>query len=91
MALGEREAELRHQAFHDQLTGLANRALLVDRVAHALELHRRDRRPLAVIFLDLDGFKAVISKPVPAEAVEALLRSPGSWRRGIPVPWDAAT
>ena len=59
LALAEREAELRHQAFHDQLTGLANRALFVDRVAHALELHRRDQRPLAICFLDLDGFKAV--------------------------------
>ncbi len=59
LALADREAELRHQAFHDQLTNLANRALLVDRVGHALELHHRDRRPLTVIFLDLDGFKAV--------------------------------
>jgi diguanylate cyclase (GGDEF)-like protein len=58
-ALAEREAELRHQAFHDPLTGLANRALFIDRAAHALELHRRDRRPLAICFLDLDGFKAV--------------------------------
>jgi diguanylate cyclase (GGDEF)-like protein len=58
-ALAGREAELRHQAFHDGLTGLANRALYVDRVAHALELHRRDRRPLAMCFVDLDGFKAV--------------------------------
>ncbi|MDQ1536157.1 MAG: diguanylate cyclase, partial [Actinomycetota bacterium] len=57
--LAEREAELRHQAFHDPLTGLANRALFVDRVEHALELHRRDRRPLAICFLDLDGFKGV--------------------------------
>jgi diguanylate cyclase len=57
--LADREAELRHQAFHDRLTGLANRGLFVDRVAHALELHRRDRRPLAICFLDLDGLKAV--------------------------------
>jgi len=57
--LAERDSELRHQAFHDQLTGLANRALFVDRLAHALELHRRDQRPLAVCFLDLDGFKSV--------------------------------
>ena len=58
-ALAARETELLHQAFHDPLTGLANRALYVDRVAHALELHRVDRRPLAICFIDLDGFKTV--------------------------------
>jgi len=58
-AVAMREAQLRHQAFHDQLTGVANRALFIDRAAHALELHRRDRRPLSICFLDLDGFKAV--------------------------------
>ena len=58
-ALLARERELRHQAFHDGLTGLANRALFVDRVRHALTLHARDGRPLSVCFLDLDGFKHV--------------------------------
>src|SRR5450631_2020424 len=58
-ALAEREAELRYQAFHDPLTGLANRALFIDRASHALELQRRDRLPLAICFVDLDGFKAV--------------------------------
>ena len=58
-ALTLREAQLRYQAFHDPLTGLANRALFIDRATHALELHRRDQRPLAICFLDLDGFKAV--------------------------------
>jgi diguanylate cyclase (GGDEF)-like protein len=57
--LAAREAELRHQAFHDGLTGLANRALFQDRVQHALELHRRDRRALSVLFCDLDDFKIV--------------------------------
>jgi diguanylate cyclase (GGDEF)-like protein len=57
--LAVRESQLHHQAFHDQLTGLANRALFVDRVEHALALHRRDRRPLAICFLDLDGLKGV--------------------------------
>ena len=50
---------MRHLAFHDELTGLANRALFLDRLEHALELHRRYRRPLVVLFCDLDDFKAV--------------------------------
>ena len=53
------QAELTHQAFHDTLTGLANRALFLDRVTHALALARRHSRTIAVIFLDLDNFKAV--------------------------------
>ncbi|MPQ97854.1 EAL domain-containing protein [Modestobacter sp. I12A-02628] len=54
-----REAMLRHQAFHDGLTGLANRALFRDRLDHALALHARDMRPVSVVFLDLDDFKVV--------------------------------
>jgi len=53
------QAELEHQAFHDMLTGLANRALFLDRVTHALALARRHSRTIAVIFLDLDNFKTV--------------------------------
>ncbi|HEY3715510.1 MAG TPA: bifunctional diguanylate cyclase/phosphodiesterase [Jatrophihabitantaceae bacterium] len=52
-------ARISHQALHDVLTGLANRALFADRLDHALELHRRDMRPVAVILVDLDDFKAV--------------------------------
>lgn len=58
-ALSASEAELRHQAFHDGLTGLANRSMFVDRLTHSLERHRRDQRPLAICFVDLDGFKAI--------------------------------
>ncbi|CCH85669.1 Diguanylate cyclase/phosphodiesterase (fragment) [Modestobacter italicus] len=57
--LAARERQLRHQAFHDPLTGLANRSLFQDRLGHALALHARDARSLAVVFLDLDDFKAV--------------------------------
>jgi diguanylate cyclase (GGDEF)-like protein len=53
------QAELRHQAFHDPLTGLANRALFTDRLRHGLALHRRDMRPLSLLYCDLDGFKTV--------------------------------
>nr|WP_239523644.1 GGDEF domain-containing protein [Geodermatophilus normandii] len=57
--LAAREAQLRHLAFTDPLTGLANRSLLLDRLEHALSLHARDGRPIAVVFLDLDDFKSV--------------------------------
>jgi diguanylate cyclase (GGDEF)-like protein len=52
--------ELRHQAFHDSLTGLANRALFRDRVEHAVARRPSDEPGLvAVLFLDLDDFKTV--------------------------------
>jgi diguanylate cyclase len=54
-----RESELRHQAYYDALTGLANRELFINRVTHALELNARDHRPVSVAFVDLDGFKAI--------------------------------
>jgi PleD family two-component response regulator len=50
--LAAREEELHYRAFHDALTGLANRTLFHERLEHALELHARDRRPLAVVYLD---------------------------------------
>ncbi len=53
------EVQMRHQAFHDSLTGLANRAMFVDRVVHALAASERHGRPVAVFFLDLDEFKEV--------------------------------
>ncbi|MGO8872695.1 MAG: putative bifunctional diguanylate cyclase/phosphodiesterase [Acidimicrobiales bacterium] len=53
------EADLRHLAFHDELTGLANRALLHDRVEHALAAAPRDGSSVALCFGDLDGFKTV--------------------------------
>jgi diguanylate cyclase (GGDEF)-like protein/PAS domain S-box-containing protein len=55
----EAEAELRHQAFHDSLTGLANRALFTDRVQHALVIGSVVGREAAVLFVDLDDFKTV--------------------------------
>ena len=53
------EAQLTHQAFHDPLTGLANRVLFRDRVEHALMRYKRQKTPLAVLFLDLDNFKNI--------------------------------
>jgi diguanylate cyclase (GGDEF)-like protein len=53
------QQQLHHQAFHDILTGLANRALFVDRVEHAMRRSEREASPVAVLFLDLDDFKTV--------------------------------
>jgi diguanylate cyclase (GGDEF)-like protein/PAS domain S-box-containing protein len=53
----ELEAQLVHQAFHDGLTGLANRTLFAERVEHALD--RSGPGDLAVLFIDLDDFKNV--------------------------------
>ena len=53
------EGDLRHQAFHDQLTGLANRALLLDRLEHALESSPRSIGDVAVLYCDLDDFKTI--------------------------------
>ncbi|MFC4943712.1 putative bifunctional diguanylate cyclase/phosphodiesterase [Pseudonocardia sp. GCM10023141] len=55
----QREVQLHHLAFHDGLTGLANRALFLDRLGHALDLAARSPQPVSVAFIDLDGFKAV--------------------------------
>jgi len=53
------EARLAYLAHHDFLTGLPNRALFLDRVNCALALSRRSHYVLAILFIDLDGFKSV--------------------------------
>jgi diguanylate cyclase (GGDEF)-like protein/PAS domain S-box-containing protein len=53
------EEQIVHRAFHDGLTGLANRALFYDRIVHAQARVDRDGGQLAVLFLDLDDFKTV--------------------------------
>jgi len=53
------ERQLRHQAFHDPLSGLANRALFNDRADHALARCQRAGTKVAIVLIDLDGFKDV--------------------------------
>jgi diguanylate cyclase (GGDEF)-like protein/PAS domain S-box-containing protein len=55
----ELERQLTRQAFSDSLTGLANRALFRNRVEHAIEERAGSTGQVAVLFLDLDGFKGV--------------------------------
>jgi diguanylate cyclase (GGDEF)-like protein len=53
------EQESRHKAHHDHLTGLPNRALFLDHSEHAILRAKRNQQKLAILFLDLDGFKQV--------------------------------
>jgi len=56
------ELDLTYRAFHDTLTDLANRALLLERLQHAIARSTRSSEAFAVLFLDLDGFKEVNDK-----------------------------
>jgi diguanylate cyclase (GGDEF)-like protein/PAS domain S-box-containing protein len=53
------QEQLSHQAFHDALTGLSNRALFMDRLAQAIARSSRHDDAIAVLFLDLDDFKVI--------------------------------
>ncbi|MFA6921838.1 MAG: GGDEF domain-containing protein, partial [Gallionella sp.] len=57
--LRERESQIRHLAFYDALTHLANRRLLTDHLGQAMAASNRNGRYGAVIFLDLDNFKSL--------------------------------
>jgi diguanylate cyclase (GGDEF)-like protein/PAS domain S-box-containing protein len=83
------EQQLTHQAFHDPLTGLANRALFGDRVDHALARANRQRPTAAVVFLDLDDFKTV-NDTLGHAAGNTLLIAVADRLRGVLRPADTA-
>ena len=81
------EQQLEQQAFSDSLTGLANRALFLDRVEHALTRGRRDEEPTTVMFLDVDDFKNV-NDSLGHEAGDQLLITVGARLRSCLRPAD---
>lgn len=84
------EDRLRHQAYHDSLTGLANRALLENRVETALEIAASAEHSVAVLYLDLDDFKT-INDSLGHLAGDEMLRAVGGRVASVLRPGDLAS
>ncbi len=80
--VNERTRQLRFQAFHDPLTGLPNRALILDRMESMLARARRDGVPVATMFLDIDDFKD-INDTLGHDAGDQLLAEVGARLTGL--------
>jgi len=74
--------QIRHQAVHDALTGLPNRALILDRAEQMLARARREHRPVAALFIDLDNFKD-INDTMGHDAGDKLLRAVAARFSGV--------
>ena len=83
------EDQLRHQAFHDPLTNLANRALFADRLTHALTRAGSGAPDVALLLFDLDGFKTV-NDSLGHSAGDALLEKVAERLRASLSPSDTA-
>lgn len=85
--VAERTKAIEHQSLHDALTGLANRALYLDRLEFALKKARRERKGTAAMFIDLDNFKFV-NDSLGHEAGDDLLIQVGEMLVGAVRPGD---
>ncbi|MGY1833211.1 diguanylate cyclase domain-containing protein [Geodermatophilus sp. SYSU D01180] len=79
----ELEARLREAALHDALTGLPNRALLLDRLEQALQVQAREGLAAALLYCDLDGFKGINDTLGHAAGDAALLRMAAALRAAV--------
>src|SRR5690348_4619150 len=84
------EAALEHRALHDPLTDLPNRSLFFDRLRQALHAARRDRSQVALVMLDLDGFKAINDTLGHATGDAVLREVAGRMRLGLRATDSAA-
>ncbi|WP_250002525.1 bifunctional diguanylate cyclase/phosphodiesterase [Actinoplanes sp. M2I2] len=83
------QEQLRHEAYHDALTGLENRALFRERLAAAVA-GRPSREHVSVLFLDLDGFKEVNDSLGHAAGDQLLVQVAGRLLRAVPAPHTVA-
>ncbi len=82
-ALGDKQIELEQIAHYDHLTGLPNRVLLADRMEQALTQAQRRHERLAVVFLDLDGFKAINDRHGHAAGDQLLITLAARMKRAL--------